>query len=184
MMVRPTPHFRRRETDGTLMISLRSSVFLLLAGSIGVIATACSSDKVPIRSATGSITRAADWSTFDLRPGDCLKPKDDLKGDVDKIPVVPCTEAHTQEVFGLVKHTADAFPGVGNLAGFADGKCVGELQKSLGVSPSDGYFVSYLLPSFDSWNKKNDRTVVCVLVFPKDADKKGSVVADHKKAKG
>jgi hypothetical protein len=166
------------------MISLRSSLVFLLASAAGVLLSSCSSDKSPVRSATGSIIRAADWSTFDLRPGDCLKPKDDLKGDIDKIPVVPCAEGHTQEVFGLVKHTADAFPGVGNLAGFADGKCVGELQNSLGVSPSDGYFVSYLLPSFDSWNKKDDRTVVCVLVFPKDAERKGSVVADHKQAKG
>jgi Septum formation len=155
----------------------------MLAATAIVLLSSCSGEKPPARSATGAVLRATDWSTFDLRAGDCLAPKDDLKGDVDKIPVVPCAESHTQEVFGMVKHPADAFPGVGNLAGFADGKCVGELQQSLGVSPSDGYFVSYLLPSFDSWNKKNDRSVVCVLVFPKDAAKKGSIVADHKKAK-
>ena len=141
----------------------------------------CKDDKKPTRDPSGAVTKATDWSTFDLRVGDCLLPKPDLKGDIDTIPVVPCALAHTQEVFSLVKHTVDAFPGVGALANYADGKCVGALQTSLGVSPSDGYFVSYLLPSFDSWNKKDDRTIVCVLVFPKDANKTGSVVADHAK---
>lgn len=150
------------------------AAFVVLVGLAG-----CSDDKPAARDASGVITRATEWSTFDLRAGDCLLPKPDLKGDIDMIPVVPCKETHTQEVFGLVKHAADAFPGAGALANFADGRCVGELQTSLGVSPSDGYFVSYLLPSFDSWNKKDDRTVVCVLVFPKDADKKGSVVAER-----
>ena len=161
---------------------IRQRLPLLGLAVVLALPVGCSKDTKSKRDPSGTVTKAGDWSTFDLRAGDCLLPPPDLKGDVENLPVVPCAENHTQEVFGLVKHPADAFPGMGELANFADGKCVGELQTSLGVSPSDGFFVSYLLPSFDSWNKKDDRTVVCVLVFPKEDNHKGSVVADRKGA--
>jgi hypothetical protein len=147
--------------------------FLLAAG---LVLGACSKSSKTERNSSGTVTKAGMWSVFDLHPGDCLLPPKELDKEIDQINVVPCTDAHTQEVYGSVKHTADAFPGVGVLSQFADSKCVGELQTKLGVSPSAGYYVSYLLPSFDSWNKDNDRSVTCVLVFPTEKEKKGSAV--------
>ena len=41
-------------------------------------------------------------SVFDLRPADCLHPPADLSGEIDSIKVVPCADAHTQEVFAKV----------------------------------------------------------------------------------
>lgn len=149
---------------------------LMLAGSL--VLGACSKSAKTERDGSGTVTKAGMWSVFDLKQGDCLLPPKELDKEIDKINVVPCNDAHTQEVYGSVKHTADAFPGVGALSQFADSKCVGELQTKLGVSPSAGYYVSYLLPSFDSWNKDNDRSVTCVLVFPTEKEKKGSAVKE------
>lgn len=143
-----------------------------------LLSSGCSSKPKTARDGTGVVTKAGMWSVFDLKDGDCLAPPKALDKEIDKINVVPCADAHTQEVYGSVKSTADAFPGIGELTHFADSKCVGELQTKLGVSPSSGYFISYLLPSFDSWNKDNDRSVTCVLVFPTEKEKKGSAVAE------
>ncbi len=93
-----------------------------------------------------------------------------------KVALVPCAQPHAQEVFATADHPADAFPGVASLGQWADARCVSELQTALHVSPDDGYYISYLLPSFDSWNKRKDRSVTCVLVFPNEPTHAGGVV--------
>lgn len=150
---------------------------LLLALVAALALAACSDDAPSVRDKSGAVQRAGSWSVFDLRRGDCLKPEADTEGEVATIPVVPCAEPHTQEVFSTLKHPADAFPGVATLQQWADVHCAGELQDSLNLSPTDGWFVSYLLPSFEGWNKQKDKTVTCVLVFPNEPSRTGSVVA-------
>ncbi len=114
---------------------------------------------------------------FDLRPGDCLGVDDSLSGDVDEVPLVPCDEPHTQEVFAIVGHPDDAYPGAGGVATFADRACLTALAEDLDLSIDDGIAFSYLLPTFEGWNKNGDRNVVCVLVFPEEAGMIGSFVA-------
>jgi hypothetical protein len=139
---------------------------------------ACNDDsKGPARSSSGRITHAAKVSVFELKPADCLDPPPDLTGEIDNIQVVPCSQPHTQEVFATVASTSAAYPGAEALATEGSGACMGAMQApGLGLSPDDGYFVSYLLPSFDGWNKDNDRTIVCVFVFPQQGEVTGSVV--------
>lgn len=164
--------------SSTRRVRSRRMFGLTLMLACGLALGACSKSAKTQRDGSGTVTKAGMWSVFDLKQGDCLLPPKELDKEIDTINVVPCADAHTQEVYGSVKHTADAFPGVGALSQFADSKCVGELQTKLGVSPSAGYYVSYLLPSFDSWNKDNDRSVTCVLVFPTEKEKKGSAVKE------
>lgn len=149
-----------------------------LAAAVALLAlAACSGSDASVRDASGAVVKAGTWSVFDLRKGDCLSPDPDAKGEVAKIDLVPCAQAHGQEVYASVTHPADAFPGVATISQWADARCVSELQTTLHVSPDDGYFISYLLPSFDSWNKRKDRTVTCVLVFPNEPARVGGVVA-------
>ena len=90
---------------------------------------------------------------------------------------MPCAVPHTQEVYAKVQSTDDTYPGAELLATQANGQCAGAMQNPpLNLSPDDGYFWSYLLPSFNSWNKDNDRTIVCVFVFPTQGSVTGSVV--------
>ena len=153
--------------------SWRPLTLLLLAG---LLLAACSGDE-EVRNASGTVVNAGTWSVFDLREGDCLLPDPELTGEVADVPVVPCEEAHTQEVFATVEHPAAAYPGAGAVSIWADGACLGELEASLDLTLDDGVFVSYLLPTFDGWNKNDDRRVVCVLVFPDVDEAVGSVVA-------
>ena len=72
----------------------------------------------------------------------------------------------------LVPHLRTPSPAL-----WADAACLAQLQSEFGLTLADGLFVSYLLPSFDGWNKDEDRTVVCVLVFPDRGAVVGSYVA-------
>lgn len=134
-------------------------------------------DDGPARSDSGQITRAGSVSVFELQPADCLDPPAGQTGEIGEIRVVPCAEAHTQEVFATVVSESETYPGAEALAAEANGSCIGAMQApDLSLSPDDGYFVSYLLPSFDGWNKDDDRAIVCVFVFPEQGEVTGSVV--------
>ena len=150
----------------------------VLAAGLLVLAS-CGGEAAAARDDSGTVTAAGPLSVFDLQSGDCLMPAPDLSGEVDSIPVVPCDEPHTQEVLAVVDHPDGPFPGAAALAQWADTACLAQLQAVLGASPADGFFVSYLLPSFDSWNKEDDREVTCVLVFPTEGGVTGSLVRDR-----
>lgn len=151
----------------------------IAVGLLAVALTACGGD-TSVRDDDGAVVNAGTWSVFDLRVGDCLAPEPDLTGEISDVPVVPCTEPHSQEVFGAVEHPDGAYPGAAALATWADGACLGELATSLGLGLEDGLYVSYLLPTFDGWNlggEEGDRRVVCVLVTPDATGVTGSHVA-------
>jgi hypothetical protein len=129
-----------------------------------------------VRGDDGRVVAEGPWSVFDLRPGDCIGATDGLSGDVAEVPLVPCSEPHTQEVFAVVRHPEDAYPGAGAVATFADRACLTALDAELDLSIDDGVAYSYLLPTFEGWNKNGDRSVVCVLVFPAEPGMIGSFV--------
>jgi hypothetical protein len=158
---------------------MRSRTFRIVTGALvlAVAIAGCSNDKPGAkRGSDGKVVKAGTVSVFDLKPADCIDPPPDLSGDVATVPVVPCDQPHTQEVFSLEQSTASAYPGPEALASTANGLCLSSMQTDLGLSPDDGYFISYLLPSFDGWNKDKDRTIVCVFVFPTLGSVTGSVV--------
>jgi hypothetical protein len=158
---------QRRPTD---RVRVRASVLLL----VPLLLAACGG--ADVRDDAGRVVAAGPWSVFDLRPGDCIGDVSDLKGDTDEVPLVPCEEPHSQEVFAIVRHPDDAYPGAGGVATFADRACLTALDAELDLSIDDGIAFSYLLPTFEGWNKSGDRSVVCVLVFPVDAGMTGSFV--------
>ena len=150
----------------------RTAVLLLC---LPLLVAACGGEDV--RDEAGRVVAAGPWSVFDLRPGDCIAADDSISGDVDELPLIPCDEPHTQEVFAIVGHPDDAYPGAGAVATFADRACLTALDADLDLSIDDGIAFSYLLPTFEGWNKNGDRNVVCVLVFPEETGMIGSFVA-------
>ena len=162
-----------RHRPGTPRATRVGTLSVLLLG-VGLL-VGCSTT-TDVRSESGEVISEGTWSVFDLRPGDCIDAAD-AEGDIDEVLLVPCVEPHTQEVFALVDNPDPAYPGAAELALWADASCLADLQSSYGLTLADGLFVSYLLPSFDGWNKKDDRTVVCVLVFPDRGAVTGSYVA-------
>lgn len=158
---------------------LRSPRAWAVAIAVAVLALGgCTRDDSPL-DAEGNVVKAGDLSVFELEPGHCLKPVQ-VKSELATVPVVPCAEEHTQEVFAIERVEGDNHPGIGELEEIADRVCLDALQTDLELTLADGVYFSFLLPTFDGWNNKGDRSVVCVLVFP-DREREsmqGSVVDD------
>lgn len=154
-------HVRRRTT-------------LLLLG-LPLLVAACGGEDV--RDEAGRVVAAGPWSVFDLRPGDCIAADGSVSADVDELPLIPCDEPHTQEVFAIVRHPDDAYPGAGAVATFADRACLTALDADLDLSIDDGIAFASFLPTFEGWNENGDRNIVCVLVFPEEPGMVGSFVA-------
>ena len=151
---------------------------MLAVLTLALVLVGCSNGDA-VRHEDGTVT-AGNTSVFTLQVGDCLAPESDRGGTVSEMPLVPCEEPHTQEVYAIVRHPDEVYPGVTKVAEFANEACLDELQ-TFGLSLDDGLFYSYLLPTFEGWNdggETPDRSVVCVLVFPLTDGMTGSVVAD------
>lgn len=116
-----------------------------------------------IRDENGTVVSAGSWSVFDLRPGDCIS--EGTAVDSDMVPLVPCDEPHSQEVFAVITSTEMAYPGGGALAARGDEQCLAGLG-DLDSQVPEGVSFSYLLPSETTWQENNDRAIVCVLIFP------------------
>jgi len=128
-------------------------------------------------------------SVFNLRPGDCLvPPKANPNLQVSSVTVVPCTEAHTEEVYCVLPYSpappqgapkcpakpprltgllGEGYPGDKALEMFANAICLDEFQPYVGTPYKDSsLYYSYLYPSPRSWDDaaRRDRAVACVLV--------------------
>ena len=114
-------------------------------------------------------------SVFKVKVGNCVVPPTDIKAEITSVKVVPCTTAHTQEVFAFVSYgisasaatttsSTDAFPGAAALRTFADGACLQQFSNYVGVDYRDStLFFTYMLPSARSWSTHSDRTIVCLV---------------------
>ena len=152
----------------TRSFSLRSVAVAALVLAVG----ACSSDGPLERGADdpGGVDSPATLSVFDLRPGDCLMRPGQPTAKLGTVDAVPCSDAHDLEVFSLVDYAdGDTYPGEADLGDFADGACVSDFAGYVGSDYLDSeLFVTYLLPTLESWNADgdNDRTVVCLITDP------------------
>ncbi|MGE3619571.1 MAG: septum formation family protein [Acidimicrobiia bacterium] len=123
----------------------------------------CSDDDVA-RDDDGRITSSGEVAVFDLQPGDCLSPGEEITAEVEKVVAVPCAEAHTHEVFAVVEwDDGDTYPGDAALSDFGDAACVARWSDYFGSDYLDSaLFHTYLLPTLRSWDERDDRSVICL----------------------
>lgn len=152
----------------------RRSHLAPLTIALAVLLSACSG--ADVRGEDGRVVAAGPWSVFDLRPGDCIGAADGLDGAAEEVPLVPCAEPHTQEVFAVIRHPEDIYPGAAAVAMFADRACLTALESESDLMSDDGIAFSYLLPTREGWDVNGDRSVVCVLVFDGELGMTGSFV--------
>ena len=128
--------------------------------------TACGGGGSLQRDESKRLIKGGTASVFELEIGDCLKSELGLVADeVLEIPVVPCTEEHTHEVFFKAEHPEGAYPGSAAIELFAEQQCVGAFYDYVGVEMSESvYYFTYLFPSVSTWNDEKDREIVCFVV--------------------
>ena len=137
----------------------------------------------------GPTTKEETVPVFDLRPRQCLvPPKANPNLDVARVTVVPCDEAHTEEVYCVLAYSTtvpqnaphcpakpprfagslvEDYPGTQALETYANAVCLDEFQPYVGTSYKESsLYYTYLYPSPRSWDSpsRRDREVTCVLV--------------------
>jgi hypothetical protein len=106
-----------------------------------------------------------DTNVFTLQVGDCLVDPSS-EGEVSEVPVVPCSQPHTGEIFLSHMLTQSAFPSDAELEGIVSDTCVVEFATFVGIPYEDSALeVSWLSPTSESWDA-GDRELLCIVNGP------------------
>ncbi|MET0910293.1 MAG: septum formation family protein [Ilumatobacteraceae bacterium] len=127
---------------------------MLLSAVLVVTGVACSDDD--------------DSPVVDLQPesvGVCLDFPDDTGPEVTDLPEVECEVEHTHEIIAIAQTTEQSvYPGFEALETDAQAQCLAAFEPYVGINPFDSdLFVSWLVPTLTTWDRDDDRQIVCVV---------------------
>jgi len=97
--------------------------------------------------------------------GTCLDFEDFTETTVESLPIVACNERHTHEIYATAVVTDEpVYPGFEALEAEAQVRCLAEFEEYVGISAFDSeLFFSWLLPTLNTWERDDDREIVCVI---------------------
>ena len=99
----------------------------------------------------------------DTLVGACLAFPADVGAEITAFPRVDCAEPHTHEVFAVIESAQQTYPGFEALEAEAQVACMSEFEPYVGVDPFDSdLFYEWIVPTLDSWDRADDRQIVCV----------------------
>lgn len=131
------------------------------------------------RDESGAIVKEGSVGAFQIQVGDCFDDTsssyNQLTGEVSDLPGVPCSDPHDNEVFAVFDLKAASFPEEDALSEMVFESCINRFPSFVGKDyESSSLDITTLYPSRESWERKNDREVVCA-VYDMEANKlKGS----------
>ncbi len=98
-----------------------------------------------------------------LRVGDCLaETAVDGSGEVESVPVVPCSEPHHTELYHSFQLAGDDFPVDPSVEQLAGEGCYDAFESFIGLAYEDSVWdISTIYPTPESWDQINDREVLC-----------------------
>ena len=128
----------------------------------------------PERSEDGDVTETTEGvSVLHLQQGDCTGELSE--SEVTEVDVIPCDEAHVNEVYHAYDIEGDEFPGDDQVNEGAVEACSAEFEPFVGVGYNDSDLeVNYLVPTQESWDGDDDRSVLC-FVYDPQGDSTGSL---------
>ncbi len=114
-----------------------------------------------------------DVAANDLAAGDCTA--DEIVDAVADVDTVACDGEHTYEVFATFELEGDEgadWPGRSEVESEAAAGCNGErFEEHVGIPHEDStLYTTFLVPTEDTWDGAGDRTVVCFVFEPVDAE--------------
>lgn len=108
---------------------------------------------------------ATDVDVFSLRVGDCMN-VEPFSGSTNTVPVVPCNEPHSDEIYAVFDITDGVYPGEDAVIDIADRGCYDSFAGFVGVAYEDSVLDFWnLYPTEGSW-ADGDREVLCVVWDP------------------
>lgn len=113
---------------------------------------------------TGS-SGATDVDVFSLRVGDCMN-VEPFSGSTETVPVVPCNEPHSDEIYDVFDIADGVYPGEDAVIDIADRGCYDSFAGFVGMAYEDSVLDFWnLYPTEGSW-ADGDREVLCVVWDP------------------
>ncbi|GGI47412.1 hypothetical protein BCL57_002109 [Agromyces flavus] len=114
---------------------------------------------------TQEITESGDADVFTLKVGDCLEMQEGEQ--VETVPVVPCDQPHTDEVYHDFEIADGEFPGDAAVNTAAEEGCVAAFEPFVGLPyDSSELYVAWYVPTQESWEGIDDRMVSCTITDP------------------
>ncbi|MFJ4225493.1 septum formation family protein [Microbacterium sp. NPDC089695] len=154
---------------------LAVAVALIAFGSIG--GTSPEAGGTPVTTPTTAPPSEDDSSDFpdnaemvawaDLEVGDCL-PYIEWDEDLYEVPVVPCDQPHTDEIYLTFDVEDGDFPGDDELTLIADDRCLAEFDTFVGYAYRDSELdFYYTVPTQGTW-RWGDREIICIVYSYED----------------
>lgn len=104
----------------------------------------------------------------DLEVGHCL-PLVEWEDEVYDLPVVPCDQPHTDEVYFIFDAPDGDFPGDAELQTLATERCDAAFEEFIGIPYADSELDNYwFVPTETSWKRANDRAIQCIVFSYED----------------
>lgn len=124
----------------------------------------------PVRDAgTGEVTEQIEnGDVFAIRVGDCLNSTESgaTGEEISSVPIVPCAEAHDDEVFSAFQMDDGEFPGDDATVEQAGEACMREFDTFIGLSYQESELDFWpMTPTAASWDG-GDREVLCIAFDP------------------
>lgn len=132
----------------------------------------CLGKEPPARDeSSGEVIASGQESAFTLKDGDCFNDARDINGQmpdtVTDVPVVPCSEAHDNEVMGHFDLVGDSYPSEEEIDLQVVEHCIAIFDDFVGLSYEDSVLDIFpMTPTEGSWNNMNDREVICAVWDP------------------
>jgi hypothetical protein len=113
----------------------------------------------------GGDGEGTDTSAFAIKVGDCINDAD-VSGEVETVPIVPCTEPHDSEAYASIIMDDGDFPGPDAVDTAAQDGCLGAYEGYVGTAYDSSKFeISYYYPTEATW-ATGDREILCTLYDP------------------
>ncbi len=131
----------------------------MVSGSLAALSLgACSGDDDDTATTEVPVLEAGDSLV-----GACLAFAADTGAEITVFPRVDCAESHSHEVFAVVPSTEPNYPGFEALEAEAQVACLAAFEPYVGVNAFDSeLFYEWIVPTLDSWDRADDRQIVCV----------------------
>jgi len=162
---------RRGRALGAVTASLS---LLRLSGCASILDELGGPQEAPRDEPGGEVTASAEADVFSLQLGDCIDMEaldalsnvpEGESAELDVVPVVPCSDPHTGELFGETTLPEGDFPGEEAVELAAEDYCLPAFADFIGLSYDESvydYFSFY--PTSDGWTVGDDRVIQCVVV--------------------
>jgi hypothetical protein len=167
-----TPRSVRRPARLLVAVATATVSLTMLTGC-GIMDRFTAGEEVPRDEPSGEITAPAEADAFEIALGDCIdlgaldgygEAAEGDEFEVEVVPVVPCADEHTGEVYAELVMEGDKYPGDKAVSKRFDEWCHDEFETFVGV-PFDDSAYSYtgFYPTKDTWRQLGDRTLQCIV---------------------